>query len=83
MVKLPAKLPASRYETLDKEWEAAHQNFLMIENMETKLVQLGYELPILDISNHRVLSSKIRMMGKHKKKWLSIMYGLTRLIKRA
>ena len=83
MVKLPTKLPSSRYETLDQEWEAAHQNYLMIKKLETKLFQLRNELPILDISNHRVLSSKIRVMGRHKKKWLTIMYGLTRLIERA
>ena len=77
------KLPASRPTTLHNEWEDAYRNFLQIETMETKLFQLRRNLPILDITRHRDLSSKIRMIGKHKKKWLSIMTGLTRLIKRA
>ena len=82
MVKLPTKLPSSSYDTLDQEWEVAHQNFIRIEELETKLFQLRNELPILDISNHRVLSSKIRLMERHKKKWLAIMYGLTHLIEK-
>jgi hypothetical protein len=82
MVKLPTRLPSSRYDNLDREWEDARQNFIRIEGYETKLFQLRNELPILDISNHRVLSSKIRLMERHKKKWLAIMYGLTRLIEK-
>ena len=77
------KLPTSRSSTLHNEWEDAYRNFLQIETMETKLVQFKRSLPILDISRHRDLSTKIRMIEKHKKKWLSIMTGLTRLIKRA
>ena len=82
MVKLPIRLPSSRYDSLDQEWEAARQNFIRIEGYETKLFQFRSELPILDISRHRVLTSKIRLMERHKKKWLAIMYGLTRLIEK-
>ena len=82
MVKLPIRLPSPSYDSLDQEWEAARENFTRIEGYETKLYQLRSELPILDILRHRVLTSKIRLMERHKRKWLAIMYGLTRLIEK-
>ena len=82
MVKLPIRIPSASYDSLDQEWVAARDNFIEFEGYETRLHRLRSELPILDILRHRDLTSKIRLMERRKRKWLAIMYGLTRLIEK-
>jgi hypothetical protein len=82
MTKSPTSIPLSNSDNLEQEWDEAHANFLDFENYETRLTRLRDELPPLDILINRNLLAKIRLMERKKRKWLALMHGLDRLMKR-
>ena len=82
MTKSPTSIPLSNSDNLEQEWDEAHANFLDFENYETRLTRLRDELPPLDILINRNLLAKIRLMERKKRKWLALMHGLDRLMKK-
>jgi hypothetical protein len=82
MTKSPKSIPLSNSDNLEQEWDEAYANFLDFEIYETRLTRLRNELPPLDILINRNLLAKIRLMERKKRKWLALMHGLDRLMKK-
>ena len=82
MTKSPKSIPLSNSDNLEQEWDEANANFLEFEDYENRLTRLRNELPPLDILINRNLLAKIRLMERKKRKWLALMHGLDRLMKK-
>ena len=66
---------------LFEDFETAHRMLEELDREESRLQQTKWDLPLLDIDQHRVVSSEINLINSHRKKWKAVIKTLNRSLK--